>query len=700
MADDAGNTPGALARGLGALGAWARRRGALIIVAITVITALCATLLPHPQIEVDPVRIFPRGDSALGDLRYFADNFGLSEVMVLVVRGEAGALGARLPALRERLEASGLFTMVQAQPLGGAPPATAVLAFPRHSSMNISLALALRAEARAALSETGLEADLTGLPVFVAESRDSVFHDITVTGALAAALVAALLLALLRDPLYPVVAMLPLGVGLVWGRSLATAAFGHVDFLVAGLPACLVGIGIDYAVYLRVTRLEHGAAAGAGLWRKVYSLVGPPMLVGVLTAAGAFFALFVADMQSLARMGILGGATLAFIFALTLLAMPVLADARDRVGFRLAPRDARWLRRLAGAAAKRRGWTLAAFAALTAPLLAAALHIRVTTDPQAYEDPSLPSRRIQAELAERMGLVLDPILVATRDFAAERRVLERLEPLVGPGRLFSRAECLSAYADGLGLPAPLLRLVSEPLDLVMSRVPGAHALLGKDGRRCMLLYPQGDPYEGERLEALVAAADALRAEGGGDVVRVSGAPLVYHRLSRLVAGNLLHTGAAAAGVMVVVLAALLRRPRDVAAAILPLAGALAWMFGILRLAGGQLTAANIIGLPLVVGLGVNYGVYIIFRMRSEPLERAVSATGRAILIAGGTTAAGFLALALGNNRAIAGLGLAAGIGILACLAWSLLFLPALMAPRGSPCVAFGPAGRGQTTGDG
>ncbi|HUT37053.1 MAG TPA: MMPL family transporter [Planctomycetota bacterium] len=681
MADDLSNSPGPLARRLGALGAAARRRGGWILLAILALTVPCLVLVSHPQIEMNPVLIFPRADPVIGDLRYFSDNFGISGVMVLLVHGDPAALSGKLRSLRERLEAGGHFTMVQEQPLPGREPATAVMAFPRESSMDIALALVVRAEARQALRETGLDAELTGAPVFAAESRDSVLHDITVTGSIAAAFVAVLLLVMLRDPVLPVVAMLPLGVGLIWGRALATGAFGHVDFLVAGLPASLVGMGIDYALYLRVTQLEHAAEGGGRLWERVYTLVGPPMVVGVLTATGAFFALFLADMQSLARMGILGGVTLIAIFALTLLAAPILMDTRDRVGLRWAPHDTRWLGRLAGAAARARPWTLGAFALLTVPLLLSALRIRVNTDPMAYEDPSLPSRRIHAELAARMGLVLDPILVATRDLAAERRVLAHLQGLLGPGKLFSRGECLSAYADGLGLPPALRTLVSEPLDLLMSRVPGARALLGKDGHRCLLLYPQADPYEGTRLAELVAAAESLRTECGRDVVRVSGAPLVYHHLSRLIRGNLIRTGVGAAAVMVLVLAALLRRPRDVAAAILPLAGALVWMFGIVQWAGGQLTAANVIVLPLIVGLGVDYGVYILFRLRSAPLERAVSTTGRAVLIAGGTTAGGFLALALGNNRAIAGMGLAAGIGVLACLVWSLIFLPALIAPR-------------------
>ena len=679
MGEDTPGAASALARFLGALGAWAQRRGGWVLLAILAITVPCLALVPHPHVEMDPVRIFPRGDAAIGDFRYFSENFGISEVMVLVVRGERGALAPKLCALRARLEASGLFTQVQEQPLPGRPPATALLAFQRESSMDIALALALRAEARAALREVGVEADLTGSPVFVAESRDSVFHDVTVTGSIAAVLVAAFLLAMLRDPLMAVVAMVPLGVGLVWGHALATAAFGHVDFLVAGLPASLVGMGIDYAVYLRVTQLEHAAeASGARLWERVYALIGPPMVVGVLTAAGAFFALFCADMQSFARMGILGGTTLALIFALTLLAAPALMEARDRLGLRGAPHNPRWLGRLAGAAARARPWTLAAFALLTAPLLVSALRLRVTTDPRAYEDPSLPSRRTQAELAERMGLVLDPILVATTDLAAERRVLARLQGLLGPGRLFSRAECLSAYTDGLGLPPAVLGLVSGPLDSLVSRLPQARGLVGRDGRRLLLLYPQGSPYEGERLGELVALAAVLRSECGADVARVSGAPLVYHRLSRLIGGNLVRTSVAAGAVVVVVLAALLRRPRDVAAALLPLAGALAWMFGIVQWAGWQLTAANMVVLPLVVGLGVDYGVYILFRLRTASLERAVSTTGRAVVMAGGTTAAGFLALVLARNHAIAGMGLAAGVGILACLAWSLVFLPALL----------------------
>ncbi len=674
------NGPRGLARLLGELGAGARRRGGWILAACLVLTLPCLLLVSFPQIEMDPVSMFPRGDATLADLQYFADNFGLSGVLILLVREDAGNTPDSLSALQTRLKESGHFTVVTPQPLRPPEKGSVILAFPRESTMNVARSEAMLADVRAALRETGVSVEMTGAPVFVSSSRASLLHDIRRTGLFALALVIVLVLVTLRDPLVPLAAMVPVALGMAWGQLFARVAFDHMDFLVAGLPTTLIGVGIDYALYLRITRLETPAEAGPPLWRRVYGLIGPPLLVGVLTTAGAFFSLLFSNMRAFSQMGLIGGVTLTVIFAITMLATPILMDTRDRLGLRWPPHDAAWLGRLAHAAARARPWTIAVFALPTVFLLLAALRLTIGTNPKVYEDPDLPARRVLAELAAKMGLVLDPIALATPDLASERRVVGRLRSLVGPKGPFSRVECVTVYVEQLGIPAVVGARLLAQIDQLASQIPQARCLMGKDGRRCILLYPRVDPYQGDNLPRLMAALDTLRARCGSDIARVAGSPVIYDHFFQLIRGDLVRTGAAATVIVIAVLSILLRRVRDVAAAVVSLAGGIIWMLGAIQVAGQQITAANVIAMPLVVGLGIDYSVYIIYRMRTSSVERAVATTGRAVLIAGGATAVGFLALSLAHNQSMVGMGMAACVGVVSCLAWSMIFLPALIAP--------------------
>jgi hopanoid biosynthesis associated RND transporter like protein HpnN len=92
--------------------------------------------------------------------------------------------------------------------------------------------------------------------------------------------------------------------------------------------------------------------------------------------------------------------------------------------------------------------------------------------------------------------------------------------------------------------------------------------------------------------------------------------------------------------------------------------------------------ANIITLPLLLGVGVDAGIHMVHRRRTMGKEGASlldTATGRAILYSALTTMAGFGDLAIARHRALAGMGGLLTIGMASVLLCTLIVLPALMA---------------------
>lgn len=115
-------------------------------------------------------------------------------------------------------------------------------------------------------------------------------------------------------------------------------------------------------------------------------------------------------------------------------------------------------------------------------------------------------------------------------------------------------------------------------------------------------------------------------------------------------------------------------------AVIPLVVGMVWMFGAYALLGYKLNMMNIMMTPLVIGMGINYGIYFVCRYIIEPdIALVYKATGKAVTLSALTTMFGFGALALvGTWAAIASMGMILFIGITASYLTSIFIQPALL----------------------
>jgi predicted RND superfamily exporter protein len=111
--------------------------------------------------------------------------------------------------------------------------------------------------------------------------------------------------------------------------------------------------------------------------------------------------------------------------------------------------------------------------------------------------------------------------------------------------------------------------------------------------------------------------------------------------------------------------------------------------------GLPLNPANVIVLPLLLGMGVDAGVHIFHRYRQQPTNRPVGlagGTGKGITLTTLTTMIGFSALMLAEHRGIAGLGLVLTLGMGLTLLVCLTLMPALLELRSRPQAPREPTG--------
>ncbi|MFH1570828.1 MAG: MMPL family transporter [Gemmatimonadota bacterium] len=164
--------------------------------------------------------------------------------------------------------------------------------------------------------------------------------------------------------------------------------------------------------------------------------------------------------------------------------------------------------------------------------------------------------------------------------------------------------------------------------------------------------------------------------------RVTGIPSVFYVLIDIIGAD---GRRAAALTLAVVFGLLLLDLRDLRAALMALAPLIAsavWMVGIMRLGGLQLTLLNVIGVPLILGIGVDDGVHLLHRYRLEGpgrIEAVFSGTGKAVLLTSLTTMLAFGSLVFATYRGLGSMGLALFIGVGTCLVASVTVLPCLIA---------------------
>ena len=229
------------------------------------------------------------------------------------------------------------------------------------------------------------------------------------------------------------------------------------------------------------------------------------------------------------------------------------------------------------------------------------------------------------------------------------------------GELLTRLHALSAVAD----PEPP-KLDDLPPSLV-------DRFVGQNGRHLLKIYGRGDIWNFESLKRFVQEVRSVDPRATGNPLQAYEASLEMKRSYEQ----------AAIYSLVVILAVLWLDFRSITnslLAALPLALGMAQTLGLMGLVGIDLNPANLIGIPLILGIAVDYGVHIVHDSLERPGPYRISAsTANSVLVDALTTILGFGALLVASHRGLESLGRVLTIGVTTCTLTSLVFLPAVLA---------------------
>ncbi|MEM8685884.1 MAG: MMPL family transporter [Pseudomonadota bacterium] len=195
----------------------------------------------------------------------------------------------------------------------------------------------------------------------------------------------------------------------------------------------------------------------------------------------------------------------------------------------------------------------------------------------------------------------------------------------------------------------------------------------KDGLWRLEVLPKGNMRNADELDRFVAAVTAAERQ-------VTGAPVDIKEAAEVVASAVVLTYGATFAIIIVLLTPVLRRVRDVALVLAPIMMAGFLMVGYTVVTGSAFNFANVIVLPLLLGLGVDSAIHYVMRAKAEAAGEPVSATWtpRAVLISAFTTMGSFGTLWLSSHLGLASMGELLCIAVLFTLLCTLVVLPQLI----------------------
>lgn len=678
----------------------------------------------------DLAALAPKLDEA-GLARIMADNFNLLNSpagMVVKRQVQHDPLGLLPPVLQKlsRLQQEHDGAMVDGFFLSEDRLSALILADSNRSltdSRGAAEVDALLREVMAANLPTGVDWGIIGSLPHTLANYQAVQRDLRLLLPIASGLLLTMLLVALRDSRVLLVLAIPF---LAAPAAIAVMGLihGRVSALALGFGIVLIGIAVDFAVhiYLALAREEGGPRA---LLRRLLR----PVSLATLTTAGVFVVLLFSQVPSHGQMATLAltGILLAVLFSWLLLPTLIRPRRRPPATWFTPPVLSSWGSRLL---------VLCLWAGLLVGGLLSWPDLQYTGDLRVLDAPDARVLADEEHFRDTWGREGEQafIVAAAADLAQARdyndQVYRHLQqhhgssfqsvaPLLpGPAVQRQRLADWQAFwaARGEDFPARfrqaaaqagftpgafdsfLARLTAEP------RLLDAEAMLtgplrpmvsmmlrrpeeqGKDHRPAeFLLLTTAELTDTDQLPELLAWAD------GQPGITVLANQKWRQQVERLLRHDLAVLTSTAALLLFLLTVIFFRRPRSVLAVLAPVLSALAAMILFSRLTGGELNMMHLLMGIMVIGLSVDYGIFVVCARG----ERRSATTLLAVSICAASSMISFGVLAFAQHPALHSLGITVLCGIGAAWPTALLVSPVLAGKVLTTGAAAVPTGEGQ-----
>ena len=289
-------------------------------------------------------------------------------------------------------------------------------------------------------------------------------------------------------------------------------------------------------------------------------------------------------------------------------------------------------------------------------------------DPPADEDDVDAIKRASASFESTAEGKQGAGAAAAGRFASLANELANAKPDV-------RQRAREALIPPLKTTVQSLRDTLDASKVTIDSIPSylASLYLSKTGQARVEVAPKGDPDDNDNMVEFAQEVKSIAPHATGQPVSVQSA-------GRTVKTAFIKAGAIAVGSIFVILWLVLKRVGDVLLTLVPLLLAAVVTLEITVLIDMPLNFANIIALPLLLGLGVAFKIYFVMAWRAGTKKLLQSSLTRAVFWSALTTATAFGSLWASKHPGTSSMGKLMALSLVCTLAAAILFQPALMGP--------------------
>jgi predicted exporter len=526
--------------------------------------------------------------------------------------------------------------------------------------------------------------------------------------------------------------IVPLAATTIVTFAVSLLSYGSLTMISVAFAGMFYGLGIDSSIYFYHLLSEKAAARRPlepdgirAAVRETLEEIGGANVVASTTTAVAFLVIGFSDFTGVSQLGAMTALAMLLNVVATFVLLPALvfawgpraipeARARDRVADRCA-------RFAVGIARRRFVVGIAAVALVVAVGAAGVPRVRLDTDFRHLRPSGGDAERVEQALAEGFGRLEAPgvLIVQRRDgeaaLEAAERVAAALETERSGGlvkaysslttffpsaktaaarierfRALPRAEAARALERALDREGFAVGAFRAAIDSLTKDEWRAPSLAGdRTGPLAALVEQHWHQHENGLAIAtyvtpaagvsLAALESRMHRELPGVSFSLTGRPLVEDEFAALLRRELVWF---LAGSLALNFALVLVSERSMVRALALLSPTLASLvvyLGILGIAGVPIDPINLIVLPLLIGLGVDDGVYLAAHARATGgLEPGVRRGALPLVLAVATTVAGFGSLGFSRYPALGRLGSLAALGLSLCVFAALVAIPLLV----------------------
>jgi predicted RND superfamily exporter protein len=542
-----------------------------------------------------------------------------------------------------------------------------------------------------------LEVGFTGsMAVMDYEGDKMALNDMYITGIVTFVLILIILFISFKSVSLPLLALVPLVMGIVITAGIIAVIYGALSMLAAVFAVLLLGLGIDFSIHILTRFMEelNGKNNIKKAFERTSLSTGKAIVLGTMTTSMAFGALAFSDTAGMQQMGVVLAIGLITTMLCVFAVLPALITLRLRRGKLRQKLNKRAnyniLKKIGAGSAK-----FASLLILLLLVLSVFLAFQVpaaSIDENLFElQPKTTNSYMQLEkVKENFNYTEDYILcvadgyyelVSTVEGFSEIPEIMDVESILSflpenqaaKIQIFDQAKAQNPeLANVSWMNLNEMTWQDLPESIKMNWVSE-----GQEKERFLIrVSAWGNIWDKDYREGLVAQMEKVNPNIVGRAIMF---PVIMDAMTQDVINVTFYAGIPI--FLIVFIGFKRKNPVYALLALVPVALGVGGILALSEFLGISLNMISIMMIPLVVGIAIDDGIHILHRYKEEgkgSIPHVVQNTGKAVLLTTVTTCLAFSSFTVAEHPGMRALGQVPVLGLVLALIGALIFLPALI----------------------